>query len=48
MGGRHGDRGVAAEPEGFPEEAASILEKRCLSEVHSTYRGMEVWKTQDH
>ena len=34
--------------EGFSEEAASVLEKRFLSKVHSTYRGMEVWKTRDH
>lgn len=35
-------------PEGFSEEAASVPEKRFLSKVHSTHRGMEVWKTQDH
>ena len=46
--GRHGDGGVAEEPGGFPEEAASILEKRCLSNVHRTYRDIQVWKMRDH
>ena len=31
--------------EGFSEGAAYVLEKRFLSQVHSTYRRMEVWKT---